>query len=60
MPASASVTQVIGAVVDCAFPQGVPLPSIYTALTVDIEDHPLTLEVQQHLDGGIVRTVAMG
>ena len=60
MPASATINQVIGAVVDCAFPVGTALPAIFTALTVDLEKSPLTLEVQQHLDGGIVRTIAMG
>ena len=57
---SGSVVQVVGAVVDCSFPQGTALPPIFTALTVPVNDTTLTLEVQQHLDGGIVRTVAMG
>ncbi|HLD64131.1 MAG TPA: F0F1 ATP synthase subunit beta [Candidatus Peribacteraceae bacterium] len=55
-----SVSQVIGAVVDCTFPAGTALPSIYAALTTDAGGKPLTLEVQQHLSGGAVRTVAMG
>jgi F-type H+-transporting ATPase subunit beta len=55
-----TVTQVLGAVVDCSFPQGTPLPGIYSALTVAIGKEQLTLEVQQHLDGGSVRAVAMG
>lgn len=57
---SGSVVQVVGAVVDCSFPQGTSLPSIFNALTVPVGKETLTLEVQQHLDGGIVRTVAMG
>ncbi|MFA6523436.1 MAG: F0F1 ATP synthase subunit beta [Candidatus Peribacteraceae bacterium] len=56
---AASVAQVIGAVVDCAF-SGEDLPPIFTALTVPVGKEVLTLEVQQHLDGGMVRTIAMG
>jgi len=52
------IAQVIGAVVDCSFPEG-KLPSIYSALTTTIGKATLTLEVQQHLDGSVVRTVAM-
>ncbi|TDJ46434.1 MAG: F0F1 ATP synthase subunit beta [Gammaproteobacteria bacterium] len=54
---SGIVVQVIGAVVDAKFPQG-QLPKIYDALT--IEDRGLTLEVQQQLGDGVVRTIAMG
>jgi F-type H+-transporting ATPase subunit beta len=54
-----TISQVVGAVVDCQFPVD-KLPLIYTALRTKIGDQELTLEVQQHLDGGIVRTVAMG
>ncbi|TSC99848.1 MAG: F-type H+-transporting ATPase subunit beta [Candidatus Peregrinibacteria bacterium Greene1014_49] len=60
MPATGSIAQVIGAVVDCAFPTGSSMPPIYTALTVDIAGKSLTLEVQQHLRPGMLRTVAMG
>ncbi|MDD5055692.1 MAG: F0F1 ATP synthase subunit beta [Candidatus Peribacteraceae bacterium] len=56
---SGTVAQVIGAVVDCRFPADA-LPPIYTALVTMIGKNQLTLEVQQHLDGGIVRAVAMG
>ncbi|MFZ1863125.1 MAG: F0F1 ATP synthase subunit beta [Polyangiales bacterium] len=57
------VTQVIGPVVDVAFPQG-NLPSILTALQVSnpgISDKAwnLTLEVAQHLGENTVRAVAM-
>ncbi|HLC76483.1 MAG TPA: F0F1 ATP synthase subunit beta [Candidatus Peribacterales bacterium] len=58
--ATGSISQVIGAVVDCSFPEGVKLPPIYTALEVQVSDRTLTLEVQQHLSKGMVRTVAMG
>ena len=56
--ATGTITQVIGAVVDCHFPEGT-LPPIYSALRTKIGEHTVTLEVQQHLDGSIVRTVAM-
>ncbi len=54
-----TIAQIVGAVVDCQFPQG-KLPFIYSALKTRIGEQDLTLEVQSHLDGGIVRTVAMG
>ncbi|MBI3332165.1 F0F1 ATP synthase subunit beta [Candidatus Peregrinibacteria bacterium] len=54
-----TVSQVIGAVVDCAFPKD-KLPSIFSALKTNVGKEELTLEVQQHMDGGLVRTVAMG
>jgi F-type H+-transporting ATPase subunit beta len=49
--------QIIGAVVDVEFPRE-SLPSIFNALT--IEESGLTLEVQQQLGDGVVRTIAMG
>ncbi len=53
------VTQVMGAVVDAAFPPD-QLPEIYDAIRVPREGQPdLVLEVQQHLGGDQVRTVAM-
>ena len=57
-PSAGTVTQVIGAVVDCQFPEG-NLPPIYSALKTSIGNTPVTLEVQQHLDGSMVRAVAM-
>ena len=49
--------QIIGAVVDVEFPRDA-IPHIYDALKlVDVD---LTLEVQQQLGDGIVRTIAMG
>ena len=53
-----TITQVIGPVVDCTFPDG--SPPIYSALTVATDGGTLTLEVQQHLEQGYVRAVAMG
>ena len=51
------VTEVIGAVVDVEFPSE-QVPSIYDAIHID--SHDLTLEVQQQLGDGVVRTIAMG
>ena len=49
--------QIIGAVVDVEFPSDA-IPKIYDALLIDEVD--LTLEVQQQLGDGVVRTIAMG
>ncbi len=54
---SGKIVQIIGAVVDVEFPRE-NLPKVYHALKV--EDAGLTLEVQQQLGDGVVRTVAMG
>ncbi|MDT8405756.1 MAG: F0F1 ATP synthase subunit beta [Methylococcales bacterium] len=51
------IVQIIGAVVDVEFPRE-NLPKVYDALTVT--DRGLTLEVQQQLGDGVVRTIAMG
>lgn len=51
------VCQVIGAVVDVRFEEG--LPPILTALEVLDHSTRLVLEVAQHLGEGIVRTIAM-
>ncbi len=51
------ITQVIGPVVDVEFP-GDP-PPIFNALHVKHAGATLVLEVEQHLGGGEVRTVAM-
>ncbi|MBN1240576.1 MAG: F0F1 ATP synthase subunit beta [Gammaproteobacteria bacterium] len=52
-----TVVQVIGAVVDVEFPRDA-IPKVYDALKLD--DRDLTLEVQQQLGDGVVRTIAMG
>ena len=52
-----TIVQVIGAVVDVEFPRDA-IPKIYDALTLD--EANLTLEVQQQLGDGVVRTIAMG
>ncbi|HFD92608.1 MAG TPA: F0F1 ATP synthase subunit beta, partial [Gammaproteobacteria bacterium] len=51
------IVQIIGAVVDVEFPRDA-MPKVYDALVVDEVD--LTLEVQQQLGDGVVRTIAMG
>ncbi|MBV8123655.1 MAG: F0F1 ATP synthase subunit beta [Paucibacter sp.] len=51
------IVQIIGAVVDVEFPRDA-MPKVYDALK--LVDHDLTLEVQQQLGDGVVRTIAMG
>lgn len=51
------VTQVLGAVVDVAF-EG-ELPPIMNALSTNVGDQKLILEVAQHLGENTVRTIAM-
>jgi F-type H+-transporting ATPase subunit beta len=51
------VVQVIGAVIDVEFPRDA-IPAIYDALKIDGTE--LTLEVQQQLGDGVVRTIALG
>ena len=51
------VVQIIGAVVDVEFPRD-QVPQVYDALKV--EGTAVTLEVQQQLGDGIVRTIALG
>ena len=51
------VVQIIGAVVDVEFPRD-QVPKVYDALT--IAGTQITLEVQQQLGDGIVRTIALG
>ncbi len=58
------IVQCIGAVVDVEFPCD-QVPRIYDALTVPGDDSSvaekgLTLEVQQQIGDGVVRTIAMG
>jgi F-type H+/Na+-transporting ATPase subunit beta len=51
------IVQCIGAVIDVEFPRD-QMPHIYDALKMDGSE--LTLEVQQQLGDGIVRTIALG
>ena len=51
------IVQCIGAVVDVEFPRN-QMPKVYDALK--LEGSALTLEVQQQLGDGVVRTIALG
>ena len=55
--AEGKITQIIGAVIDVQFPRE-SIPQVYEALK--LKDVGLTLEVQQQLGDGVVRTIAMG
>ena len=54
---SGRIVQIIGAVIDVEFARD-GVPQVYDALTVD--DRDITLEVQQQLGDGVVRTIALG
>ena len=54
---SGRIVQIIGAVIDVEFPRDA-VPQVYDALT--ITENNLTLEVQQQLGDGVVRTIALG
>ena len=51
------IVQIIGAVVDVEFPRDA-IPHVFDALK--LVENNLTLEVQQLLGDGVVRTIAMG
>jgi F-type H+/Na+-transporting ATPase subunit beta len=58
------IVQCIGAVVDVEFPRD-KMPKVYDALKVQVDatsvaEADLTLEVQQQIGDGVVRTIAMG
>ena len=55
--AQGKIVQCIGAVVDVEFPRN-DMPRVYDALK--LEGTALTLEVQQQLGDGVVRTIALG
>ena len=54
---SGRIVQIIGAVIDVEFPRD-QVPNVYDALKV--QGAETTLEVQQQLGDGVVRTIAMG
>src|ERR1700752_4617553 len=56
-PGEGKITQIIGAVIDVEFPRE-SIPNVYEALK--LKDVDLTLEGQQQLGDGVVRTIAMG
>src|SRR3989338_11419041 len=53
-----TIKQIIGPVVDVHFAED--LPPIYQALEVKNGKDTVVLEVQQHVGGNMVRTIAMG
>src|SRR3981081_3594394 len=55
--AKGKIVQCIGAVVDVEFPRNA-MPRVYDALKM--EGSALTLEVQQQLGDGVVRTICLG
>ncbi|MDQ3166777.1 MAG: F0F1 ATP synthase subunit beta [Actinomycetota bacterium] len=60
--ATGRVARIIGPVVDVEFPVDA-MPNIYQALHVDVRlgenERTLTLEVEQHIGDGMVRTISM-
>ncbi len=52
------ITQIVGVVVDVEFSTD-HLPAIYNALTVQLDNKELTLEVAQHLSESSVRAIAL-
>ena len=55
--ATGKIVEIIGAVVDVEFPA---VRFLKFMMHLRIESHDVTLEVQQQLGDGIVRTIAMG
>src|ERR1043165_6339377 len=62
MSNTGKIVQVIGPVVDVQFAENA-IPPIYQGLTVEFtasgKKELLTLEIQQHLGGGVARSIAM-
>src|SRR6187401_2729984 len=54
-----TIVQCIGAVIDVEFTRE-GMPHVFHALKLDAENSQLTLEVQQQLGDGVVRTIALG
>ncbi|HEX9025849.1 MAG TPA: F0F1 ATP synthase subunit beta [Clostridium sp.] len=52
------VVQVIGPVIDIKFDSD-SLPDLYNAISINMGDHELVAEVEQHVGDDIVRTIAM-
>src|ERR671926_693501 len=57
--AAGTIVQCIGAVIDVEFERN-QMPHVLDALKLDAENSDLTLEVQQQLGDGVVRTIALG
>ena len=54
-----TIVQCIGPVIDVEFARS-SMPHVFHALRLDSPDSQLTLEVQQQLGDGVVRTIALG
>jgi F-type H+/Na+-transporting ATPase subunit beta len=54
-----TIVQCIGAVIDVEFARD-QMPHVLDALKLDAQNSELTLEVQQQLGDGVVRTIALG
>jgi F-type H+-transporting ATPase subunit beta len=54
-----TIVQCIGPVIDVEFERA-SMPHVFHALKLEAEDSQLTLEVQQQLGDGVVRTIALG
>jgi len=52
------IVQVIGPVIDIKFDSD-SLPNLYNAININMGDHELVAEVEQHVGDDIVRTIAM-
>src|SRR5690348_8579504 len=57
MKTTGTIKRIIGPVVDVEFTGN--LPEVYNALTVEQGGKKIVLEVEQHIGGGLVRSVAM-
>ncbi|MBI5732433.1 F0F1 ATP synthase subunit beta [Candidatus Jorgensenbacteria bacterium] len=53
------IIQIIGPVIDVAFPEGYELPPLKTALIVENKDRKIVCEVARHLEPGRIRAVAL-
>lgn len=54
-----TIVQIIGAVVDVAFPSKEELPAIYDAMEVEYQGNKIVLECQQNIGENTVRAIAM-
>ena len=52
------IVEISGPVVDCQFPEGA-VPKIKTALKVTVDGKEKTLEVAEHIGGGVVRCLVL-
>src|SRR3989338_1052924 len=53
------ISQIIGPVIDVAFPEEATLPSIGNALRIKAEGRAIILEVAKHLEPGRIRAIAL-